>query len=120
MLRYRPEMRRARRRPLRTPLLSVASLAVLTMGLAGCFTTTADFRNDAETFIEENDELREALFSGSDTAFETATCVEPGNQDEGTTFPCTAIDSEGATWEFEIVITGSTEYEVNVARQPSP
>jgi hypothetical protein len=112
-------MRRARRRPFRTPLSSAASLAGLTMGLTGCFTTAADFRNDAETFIEENDELREALFADSDTAFETATCVEPENQDEGTTFPCTAIDTDGATWEFEIVITGSTEYEVNVARRPS-
>jgi hypothetical protein len=70
-------MRRACRRPFRTSLLSVASLAVLTMGLTSCFTTTADFRNDAETFIEENDELRDVLFPGSDTAFETATCVEP-------------------------------------------
>jgi hypothetical protein len=119
MLRYRPEMRRSRRRPFDPPLVGVASLAVLTVGLAGCFTTAADFRNDAETFIEENDELREALFSGSDTSFETATCVEPENQDEGTTFPCTAIDSTGATWEFEIVITGSSEYEVNVARRPA-
>jgi hypothetical protein len=119
VLRYRPEMRRACRRPFRTSLLSVASLAALTVGLTSCFTTTADFRNDAETFIEENDELRDVLFPGSDTAFETATCVEPRNQDEGTTFPCTAIDTEGATWEFEIVITGSTEYDVNVARRPS-
>lgn len=111
-------MRRPRR-PFDTPLVGVASLAVLTVGLAGCFTTTADFRNDAETFIEKDDDLREALFSGSDTAFETATCVEPVNQDEGTTFPCTAIDTAGETWEFEIVITGSSEYEVNVARRPS-
>lgn len=111
-------MRRPRR-PFDTPLVGVASLAVLTVGLAGCFTTTADFRSDAETFIEKDDDLREALFSGSDTAFETATCVEPVNQDEGTTFPCTAIDTAGETWEFEIVITGSSEYEVNVARRPS-
>jgi hypothetical protein len=70
-------MRRTCRRPFQTSLLSVASLAALTMGLTSCFTTTADFRNDAETFIEENDELRDVLFPGSDTAFETATCVEP-------------------------------------------
>ncbi len=110
---------RRRRRLFDTPLLSAASLVVLAGGLAGCFTTTADFRNDAETFIEENSDLRDALFAGSDTAFETATCVEPENQEEGTTFPCTAIDTAGATWEFEIVITGSTEYEVNVARRPA-
>jgi hypothetical protein len=112
-------MAHTRRRPFTSPLVGVASLAALTVGLAGCFTTAADFRNDAENFIEENDDLREALFSGSDTAFETATCVEPENQDEGTTFPCTAIDTAGATWEFEIEITGSSEYEVNVARRPA-
>lgn len=97
---------------------SAAVLAVLAAGLSGCFTTTADFRDDAETFIEEDEALREALFPDSDTTFTTATCVEPENQDEGTTFPCTAIDSVGDTWEFEIVITGSNEYEVNLSRAP--
>ena len=111
-------MRRSRR-PFVTPLLAAASLAVLASGLAGCFTTAADFRNDAETFIEENDGLRDALFPDSDATFTSATCVEPENQDEGTTFPCTAIDSAGDTWEFEIVITGSSEYEVNVTRRPA-
>lgn len=86
--------------------------------LAGCFTTTADFRTDAETFIVENAELRDALFPETDATISSATCAEPANQDEGTTFPCTAIDSNGAAWEFEIVISGSTEYEVNVARRP--
>jgi hypothetical protein len=119
VLRYRPEMARPRRRPFVSPLVSAASFAVLAAALAGCFTTAADFRNDAETFIEENEELREALFPGSDVGFDTATCVEPENQDEGTTFPCSAIDSAGETWEFEIVITGSSEYEVNVARRPA-
>jgi hypothetical protein len=93
------------------------SLAALAIGLAGCFTTTADFRNDAEEFIEQNEELRGALLADSAT-FVTATCAEPANQDEGTTFPCTATDSNGAVWEFEIVITGSSEYEVNLSRSP--
>lgn len=91
---------------------------VLSGTLSGCFTTTADFRTDAETFIVENAELRDALFPETDATISTATCAEPADQDEGTTFPCTAIDSNGATWEFEIVISGSTEYEVNVARRP--
>jgi hypothetical protein len=93
-------------------------LAALAGGVAGCFTTAADFRNDAENFIEQNEELRVALFEDSGVSFSTATCAEPDNQDEGTTFPCTATDTTGATWEFEIVITGSSEYEVNVARRP--
>jgi hypothetical protein len=91
---------------------------VSTVALAGCFTTSADFRNDAENFLRDDEDLRDALFGESEVTFTTATCVDPENQDEGTTFACTAVDSTGASWEFEIVITGSSEYEVNVARRP--
>ncbi len=87
--------------------------------MGGCFTTAADFRNDAETFIEENEELRSALLADSANTFATATCAEPANQDEGTTFPCSATDSLGDVWEFEIVITGTSEYEVNLSRAPA-
>jgi hypothetical protein len=96
-------------------IVLVASLGLL---LSACFTTTADFRKDAETFIVEDDELRTALFPDSDTAFVSASCTEPADRDEGTTFPCTATDSNDDTWEFEIVITGSNEYEVNLSRAP--
>jgi len=99
-------------------LVSAAALVALAAGAAGCFTTAADFRNDAEDFIEQNDELRAALFPDTDDSITSATCAEPANQDEGTTFACTATDTTGASWEFEIVITGSSEYEVNVARRP--
>ena len=110
-------MRRTHDRSFRQ-LLTAGAFVVLSGSLVGCFTTAADFQNDAEDFIEQNDELRAALFPDSDAALTTATCAEPPNQDEGTTFPCTATDTTGATWEFEIVITGSSEYEVNVARRP--
>ncbi len=99
--------------------MTAAALVALTGVAAGCFTTAADFRNDAEEFIEQNGELRAALFPDSDDGFTSATCAEPANQDEGTAFPCTATDTTGAEWEFEIVITGSSEYEVNVARRPA-
>ena len=95
---------------MRPVLVAACSLFVL----AGCFTTTADFKNDAEDFILENDELVDGL----GTTFASATCQEPDNQDTGTTFPCSAIDVEGRTWEFEIEITGSNEYAVNVSRFP--
>jgi len=93
-------------------------MAVSSIGLSGCFTTAADFRADAETFIVENDGLRDATFPDSDVTFVTATCSEPEDQDEGTRFPCTAVDSGGGTWEFEIVITGSSGYDVKVTRRP--
>lgn len=101
-----------------TPRRAGAAFVLLAAGLTGCFTTAADFRDDAEAFIADDDELRAALFPDSDTGFATVTCVDPANQDVGTTFPCTATDDNGGVWEFEIVITGSSEYDVEVARRP--
>jgi hypothetical protein len=114
-------MRRHHRRPPVRPARSIAtgaSLIVAAVGVSGCFTTAADFRNDAETFIEDNDDLRDALLGDSENTFTEATCDEPVNQDVGTTFACTATDSLGDVWEFEIAITGSSEYEVNLSRAP--
>jgi len=100
------------------PRRAITAAAVSSIGLSGCFTTAADFRADAETFIVEDDEYRDATFLDPDATFVTATCREPENQDEGTRFPCTAVDSGGDTWEFEIVITGSSGYDVNITRRP--
>lgn len=82
--------------------------------LAGCFTTTADFKNDAEDFIVENENLSDSL----EVAFTSATCQEPERQDVGTMFTCDAVDDQNRTWEFTIEITGENEYEVNVSRFP--
>jgi len=92
---------------------------MLVIGSTGCFTTAADFRKDAETFIEQDDDLRVAAFFETSATFVEAICAEPSSQDEGTTFPCTATDSNGEVWEFEIVITGSAEYDVVVSRRPT-
>jgi hypothetical protein len=103
----------------RGQLIATAAMIALPAGLSACFTSAADFQKDAETFILENDELREALLSEADERFVEATCAEPSSQDEGTTFACTATDSSGETWEFEIEITSSSEYEVNLTRAPA-
>jgi hypothetical protein len=102
-----------------TPRRAGVSLTLLALCVTGCFTTAGDFGDDAETFIESDEALRDALFPDSDTGFTTVTCVDPANQDVGTTFPCTATDGNGDVWEFEIVITGSSEYDVNLARRPA-
>jgi hypothetical protein len=94
---------------------TVATLSIAAAALAGCFTSTADFRRDAENFIVENQGLATAV----DTTFTTAECDEPRSQDVGTTFACSAIDEDGRAWSFEIEITASNEYEVNVARFPT-
>lgn len=102
-------LHRSRRR------LAVAATSFgLAIALSSCFTTTADFRRDAETFIVEDEDLAAAL----DTTFVRSTCQEPVDQEVGTEFLCTAVDAEDRAWEFDIVITGDNEYEVNIRRTP--
>jgi hypothetical protein len=112
VLRYRHEMRH------RQHLAVTGALVAAAAALTGCFTSTADFREDAETFIESDERLRAAAFFDTAGSFVEATCDEPASRDEGETFACTATDSNGDLWEFEIVITGTTEYEVVIARRP--
>ncbi len=82
--------------------------------LAGCFTTSGDFKKDAQDFILGNQGLRDA----TGATFTTATCQEPERRDIGTTFACTAVDDQARSWEFSVEITGSNEYTVNVSRFP--
>jgi hypothetical protein len=105
-------MYRPRVRPPRKP--SIAAVLALAVTAAGCFTTTADFRDDAEEFIRTNEELR----TKAGTTFDRATCEEPPDRAVGTTFPCRAVDAEGRTWTFEIEILGDSEYRVDVDRRP--
>lgn len=100
-------------RPARVPVIA-PTLAVVGVGLSACFTTAADFGNDAESYILDNEALRAAVLESSVT-FTAATCAEPKNQNVGTTFTCTATDSNGSTHEFRVEITGSTAYEITLA-----
>ncbi|MEM8619230.1 MAG: hypothetical protein AAGF73_05875 [Actinomycetota bacterium] len=90
------------------PLALVASAALL----AGCFTSTADFQNDAESFIE-NDQGLSTELGGID--FVSATCEEPPNRDPDTTFECTGTTSTDEVWGFEIVILDRNEYTVSIS-----
>ena len=99
------------------PMIPVVILGLSPL-LAGCFTTAADFQSDAEAFILEDDDLESGLFEDTGVTFVSASCAEPADQEVDTTFPCTGTDSEGRVWEFEIVITGKTGYDVNVTRRP--
>ncbi len=105
-------MRRARRSGL------AAALVAVTLGATGCFASGSDFRDDAETYIVESDDLRAELFPESDTTIDEATCAEPESKDVGETFACTAVDSNGGEWGFEIEITGSRDYLVVVSSYP--
>ena len=100
-----------------TTIAAISTL--LAVGAGGCFTTTADFADDAPKFIADRKGLRSAECADTGTRLRVATCAEPPDQEEGTTFTCSATDSNGAVWEFEILITGSSDYEVNISRRPA-
>jgi hypothetical protein len=92
----------------RRTLLGLGTSALLT----ACFTTSADFQRDAERFIDsEVAEVREVDFV-------TVECEEPRTQDVDEHFGCTAVDSNGGEWEFDVVITDEREFTVNLAREP--
>jgi hypothetical protein len=94
---------------MRLVVLAFAGLTVLT----GCFTTSADFKSDAEDYIR--DDVAPAL----EAEFTSVVCDEPPTQNVGTTFTCTATDASGGVWEFENSIDGKNQYTVDVTRQPS-
>jgi hypothetical protein len=93
--------------------LAVVLVAVVAVSTA-CFTSGADFRDDAESYLVDDDGLRAELFPDGDTSIEAATCDEPSSDDVGERFTCTATDTSGGEWEFEVEITGSTAYRVVV------
>jgi len=93
--------------------------ASTSVALSGCFTTSTDYQQDAENFILTDDDLATGLGTTDDPlVFDSATCEKPVDQNAGTTFPCTAIDENGAVWEFSAEIGAGGTYEVIVARDP--
>ena len=80
--------------------------------LAGCFTTSADFVNDAEEYIDTT----VAIELGVD--FATVECVDPESQAVDTRFVCTAIDTDGGTWTFDTTISAKNEFTVFLDRRP--
>jgi hypothetical protein len=91
---------------------SSAAAMVLAALLSACFTTSADFKDNAEEYIRSS--VAEAL----EVEFTEVTCESPPSQDVGTTFTCTARDAADQVWEFENTIDGDNEYSVEVTRRP--
>ena len=98
---------------------TVSAVAGASILLSGCFTTSTDYQHDAEDFILTDDDLATSLGSAeAPLVFASATCEKPVDQNAGTTFPCTAIDENGAVWEFSVEIAAGGTYRVTVARDP--
>lgn len=98
----------AARRIARTGVLMAATATAL----SGCFTTTADFKSDAESFIAEQ------VPAAVGTEFSSVNCDTPANQETGTRFACQAIDTNGGVWEFDNVIDARNEFTVNISSRP--
>jgi hypothetical protein len=102
-----------------------ALLAVGSIGLSGCFTTSSDYQRDAEEFIVGDEDLRLELFAVGESLtadtpkFTSATCDDPQSQDVGTTFLCTAKDTDDGDWVFQVEIQESNTYGITVSRQPT-
>jgi hypothetical protein len=93
---------------------TVAAIVVASALMSGCFTTSADFKEKAETFILENDDVA----ANVGVALTSATCNEPVDQNVGTMFTCTAIDADGGEQRFDVEIVESNRIRVTVADLP--
>lgn len=92
----------------RLATLCAVSLSLLTVG---CSASKADFRREAEKYLES-----EALAEEAGYRFSRATCDEPNSTEEGAEFACSAVDNEGDSWEFVVRITGDREITVTEGR----
>jgi hypothetical protein len=87
--------------------MAVASAAALLLFVA-CSPDTADYRREAEKFIESRRFSEEAeLLRLSDVE-----CEEPESTAEDTRYTCTATSSDGVRWEFDVDIVGDADLQV--------
>ena len=79
--------------------------------VSACGTDAADFRSSAERFIEG-----ERMSSESGTTFTDAVCQEPTTTAVGTMFHCSAIDTEGVEWSFDVSIVDDSNFQITGRR----
>lgn len=91
---------------------SLLGCVAVSLTLAACFTSTADFKVDAEAFIADK------VAAELDVVFESVNCDSPLDQDVGTRFACAAITLDGGVYEFDNVIDEPGEFTVNISRRP--
>jgi hypothetical protein len=82
--------------------------------LVACSPDPADFREQAESYIETRDfseQIGQLRYSNVD-------CEDPEDTNVDTRFTCTAEAEDGSRWLFTVEITGSKE--LTVLRDPAP
>jgi hypothetical protein len=94
--------------------LTAAAAVVAALVLAACSPDAADFKSEAEKYIESREFSEDAgLLRYSD-----ADCEEPESTDEDTRFTCTATAEDGTQWRFNVLITGKSRLQVNLPPEP--
>jgi hypothetical protein len=88
----------------RTGTVIVLTALSATFLLSACSTTTKDFRDEAEKFLESKDLAKEAGYTYTD-----AVCESPTSTTIGSQFACRAVDNDGDEWTFIAEITGERE-----------
>ncbi|MBI4883203.1 MAG: hypothetical protein HY826_04030 [Actinobacteria bacterium] len=63
-----------------------------------------DFARAAEKYIEGSDVASQAA-----TTFTSASCAPPAQATPGEGFTCTAVDANGATWDFSVVVQSAKD-----------
>ena len=84
--------------------LTAAAAVVAALVLAACSPDAADFKSQAEKYIESREFSEDAgLLRYSD-----AECEEPESTAEDTRYTCTATAADGTQWRFNVEITGAS------------
>ena len=81
-------------------VISLLLVGIGAVGITGCADEPApDYTGTAETAIRANIQRDLGLEA-------TVTCVQPANDQIGTTFTCNAVASDGTTYDFDLEING--------------
>jgi hypothetical protein len=88
--------------------LTAAAAAATTLLLVACSPDTADYKEEAEKYIESRGFSEDAQM----LRLADVECAEPESTAEDTRYTCTATSSDGIRWEFDVEIVGDADLRV--------
>ena len=83
------------------------ALAATPLAIAACSADAADFQRSAERYIASD-----AMAQQAGTTFTAAACERPTSTRPGTAYTCTATDTRGTAWTFDVVIVDGSNFEI--------
>ena len=88
--------------------LTAAAAAAAALLLVACSPDTADYKEEAEKYIESRGFSEKAQL----LRFTDVECEEPDSTDEDERYTCTATSSDGIHWEIDVEIVGDADLRV--------